>query len=434
MDEQKPSSQPSRSQPQPPSPQPQVQPPPYWQSAPIQYNPFSEVFRVIKAMFWSASLVSFLILFIISMAIVFAYTPAIQDWITTPGQDGLLPSDAIFVITPIPVGFAISGFSFQAWHILVLAILLICFAYCILELFTAWNSKKGNAVQALTMPEKAVTGLESVAKLLMAITFFSVVYYMILGTGGVEPGTPDLEDMPIRELIYRLFSASVFEEIAARVLLIGVPLLFIALILRWKGQYRSLLLGGRLKLNMLTLGLIVFSSMMFAFAHALSWDFWKVPQVFVSGMALGYAFIHYGLYASILLHFSVNVVTNALIQIWPDDVTITMVVGLILLLWFFAGAYFLLDYFIRFVTKFREIINTTFAPAPVTASAQTDRAAPTDYQVKPTSVRAQSNYSLGYGGLVCQHCGSTSATYEDKKLVCMRCKNVIVDNKDQTQK
>lgn len=437
MDEKMPSSQPPQAQFQPPEPQQpaqQVQPPPYWQPVPLHYNPFSEVIRVIKAMFWSAGFISFLIMFIIGMAIVIAYTPAIQEWIITPGQDGLLPSDAIFVITPIPVGFTIEGISLQVWHMFVLAFLTLCFAYCIFELFKAWGSKKGTAVQALTMPEKAGTGIEAVAKLLMAITFFSVVYYLILGSGGVEPGTPDLESMPIPELIYRLFSASVFEELISRVLLIGVPLLFIALLLRWKGQYRSLLLGGRLKLNVLTLGLIVFSSMMFAFAHALSWDFWKVPQVLVSGMALGYAFVQYGLYASILLHFSVNVVTNALVQIWPDDITITMVVGMILLLWFFAGAYFLLDYLIRFAAKFRQIINTTFAPVPVTAGAQADGEIPAGQPEEPPSKKAHDQYSLAYGGLVCQHCGSTSATYENKKLVCMRCKNIIAENKDQIQK
>jgi hypothetical protein len=138
------------------------------------------------------------------------------------------------------------------------------------------------------------------------------------------------------------------------------------------------------------------------------------------------------LYASILLHFSVNIVSNAVAQIWPDSFSIAVVVGMILLLWFFAGAYFLLDYLIRFTVKVRQIINATFAPAPVPAGAQAQNIG--SQQETPVSHRTQGQYSLAYGGLVCQYCGSTSAAYENGKLICMRCKSIIAENKNQAQK
>ncbi len=454
-----------------PPPPPPHWNPQQWQAGPPQpYNPATELVRTVKSILWSAGFISFLLVLILSFIVVMAMTPEIQQWISTPVPSTsdpatlVLPQEYIFIITPWPMLlFSIEGTLFQAWHLMIFGILFCSFAYAKFDLIRSWLSTKEGAIKSLSVPEKATSSLEGVAKLFMASISFSVLYFIFLSAIEVEMNTPDFESLSRAELIYGLFAASVFEELVSRVLLVGVPLLCIGLIMKWKKPFHKLL-GGGLGLTPLTFGLIVFSAVMFAFAHVGSWDFWKVPQVLVTGLALGWAFVRYGLHASILIHFTINLSSSAL-EIWPNSLPLTTILGLAMLIWMASGAYFLVHYAIELTMKLAPGLRPRPAPAmpympppphwqyayQQPPQGQYNQPPQPQYPPPPPPPQWQSQATvpppawayqqpppapappqqapaqqpgMGKGGFVCPKCGHTSASYDTGRLTCMRCGGV----------
>jgi hypothetical protein len=439
---------------------------------PQPYNPAAELVRTIKSILWSAGFISFLMVLILSFIVVMAMTPEIQQWISTPVPSAsdpatlVLPQEYIFIIIPWPLLlFSIEGPIFQAWHLLIFGILFCSFAYAKFDLIRSWLSTKEGAIKSLSVPEKATSSLEGVAKLFMASISFSVLYFIFLRVIEVEMNSPDFESLSRPELIYGLFAASVFEELISRVLLIGVPLLFIGLAMKWKNPLNKIL-GGGLGLTPMTFILIAFSATMFAFAHVGSWDLWKVPQVLVTGFALGWAFVRYGLHASILIHFTINLSYSAL-EIWPDHYILELALGLAILIWMVAGAYFLVHYAIELTMKLAPGLRPKPAPAaymppPPHWQYAYQQSPQAQYQPPPPPPQWQGQAtvppppppqwqgqatvpppawayrqpqpaqnpppqpaapikSMDAGGFVCPKCGHTSASYDSGKLICLKC-------------
>ena len=422
-------------------------------------DPVKEIFRMVKAMLWSTAFISYLVILVLSFIIVLAMTPEIQEWITTPSVPSaddpsvlLLPEGFFFLIFPVPMLlFKFSGAGFQAWHIIMLSILIMAFTYGKYELIKDWLSRKNQALLSLTTPEKAKSSLEGVAKLFMASSFFSMVYFVFLALTSVEMSTPDFDSFSRPELIYGLFNAAVFEELVSRLLLIGVPLVIIGIIKKWNNPLRKLI-GGGLDINYMTMGLITFSAIFFALAHVGGWDFWKVPQVLVTGFALGYAFVRYGLHASILVHFSINLTTSAL-EVWPDNLFIGSLLGMAYFIWIVIGCYFFFDYIWRLLKKLGAIQK----PMPAQQMPPSQYGYPPQYQGQPPpqsgqqyqgsqypqSGPSQNNYQPPPGqpnyahppnmpkpkGFMCPNCGNTGAIYAEGQLTCMRCSTKFGDSK-----
>lgn len=196
-----------------------------------------------------------------------------------------------------------------------------------------WRDRK-LTVRAFTAPLDAVgTRLRSmsawiaVGQVWLATTFFQVALIYLLLFFGTNPSSPFV---PTTEnawtLLFDYSAASVFEEIAFRAFLIGVPMAVGALIWRlahprpavpakpggtalgalrylWGGQLRkessreALLVGGIL---------VLASSLLFGLAHAPGWGWWKVLPAFVAGLGMGYVYVRHGLGAAILLHFATD--------------------------------------------------------------------------------------------------------------------------------
>ena len=444
---------------------------------------------MLKTMLWSAGFISFIVVITLSLIIVLAMTPEIQGWITTPVPSAEpphlleLPSEHIFIITPWPVLlFSISGAAFQAWHIAILAILMGGFIYAKYDLFKSWASKKGAAILSLTVPEKASSSMEAVCKLFMASIFFSTCYFLFLELINVEMQTPGFDELSRPELIYALFSASVFEELISRVLLIGVPVVLIGLALKWKNPIRKIL-GGGLDITPATFALITFSAVIFAFAHVGGWDYWKVPQVLIPGFALGFAFVRYGLHASMLIHFSINL-SSAALEIWPDNIVVQALLSVAIIVWIVAGGYFFFRYSADLVKKLAPGLLPT--PVPAYAPYQYHGTPPPGYSpqgyyqppaypyypppppqyhsqwpppppprfclgcglqiqpsynhcphcgksVPPLPATPQPTYfqppPLDRGGFVCPNCRNTGASYDTGKLICLKCGAVHVREK-----
>lgn len=109
---------------------------------------------------------------------------------------------------------------------------------------------------------------------------------------------------PVHFRMLMLAEASVWEEIASRVLYVGVPL---AIYNAFKGRKGMLggLFGGTGRIGRSEIVLILLSASLFGIAHA-GWGPWKVLPTFLSGLIFGYLFVKVGLHASIIVHFLID--------------------------------------------------------------------------------------------------------------------------------
>ena len=136
------------------------------------------------------------------------------------------------------------------------------------------------------------------------------------------------------EALYSYANAAVWEEIICRVAYIGLPMAAIGLISGRREGWRYLF--GGFGFSWLAVGLILISSVIFGFAHMSGWGVWKILPTLVSGLVMGYLFVRFGLYASIMFHFVVDYM-GVIITVSPALVSIAFVVVLLLgvpcLLW-----------------------------------------------------------------------------------------------------
>ncbi|MFQ5908685.1 MAG: type II CAAX prenyl endopeptidase Rce1 family protein [Thermoplasmata archaeon] len=172
----------------------------------------------------------------------------------------------------------------------------------------------------------------AVGQLFMAVLLFDFIYFvLILPFGiGIEPRPPvSSENFPLWYVFYSLITAAVWEEVATRLVLIGVPMTLGSLAMRLvhtlpaaagrrgvAGRYAAgsvrYLLGGQVHARSPTVAklagaaLVLLSAAIFGYLHVPAWGAWKFVDTLVLGLALGYLFLRYGLGASVVLHLSVN--------------------------------------------------------------------------------------------------------------------------------
>ncbi|NPE07591.1 MAG: CPBP family intramembrane metalloprotease [Asgard group archaeon] len=129
--------------------------------------------------------------------------------------------------------------------------------------------------------------------------------------------------------------AGVFEELSFRLILIGVPMIFVVLIRfiiqenamtdsvsieknvekkRLKVSNIFLAIRGKYKtIGYVEWSFIGISSLIFGFAHwegwTGSWGAWKIVQASLSGFFLSYAFVKYGIESAIFIHITNNVIS-----------------------------------------------------------------------------------------------------------------------------
>ncbi|GAI77988.1 unnamed protein product [marine sediment metagenome] len=162
----------------------------------------------------------------------------------------------------------------------------------------------------------------------------SIIIILIL-----TPFIPAVDADPIAEdpfvSIIAVAWAGVFEELSFRLILIGVPMVFVVLIRfiiqenaktdpislekmvekkRLKVSDIFLALRGKYKtIGYVEWSLIGASSLIFGFAHwegwTGSWGAWKILQAGLSGFFLSYAFVKYGIESAIFIHITNNVLS-----------------------------------------------------------------------------------------------------------------------------
>ncbi|NLI74538.1 MAG: CPBP family intramembrane metalloprotease [Euryarchaeota archaeon] len=346
----------------------------------------------------------------------------------------------LYIVTPWLVTFAkLGGWSFLFYYIFLAIAISASFFWMM------WKSIEPLERELKGEPVKEHSPLFIIGTLFMAILAFNILFYAIVSALGSAPSIPDLESPALWEIIYGFANASVWEEVVTRILLIGIPLFSIDSIRRAKApelnerKLRQYILGGGLDIGKVEASLLVFSSIMFGIAHVWSWDLWKIIPAFAAGLAFGYLFLKLGVYASIVLHFAFDFLSVPL-AVWPESLTLVLIIGLMSLVWMAVGMPFLIYYISKalgWVTGRR-----IWPDAPFRARSSAQMNSPPAYSnqegyppqqpiYKQDSNETKYRYNSQYRhvapadpmafGYICPHCGNMEARYEDGKVICTRC-------------
>lgn len=266
-------------------------------------------------------------------------------------------------------------------------------------------------------------------------TFATVILVILLqGDTGTTPSTGTLA-----ESLFLLANAAVWEEIAVRVLLIGIPLLILDIILKKsRRKPHSYILGGGFKFGVVETALVVATSVVFGVAHWVGgWPAWKIPDATVAGFAFGYLFLRHGLPSAILLHFVNDYLTMPTDVFSSSSEGLGILTILLMLFWALLGSVLFAYYVIRVVEFFSHKTFFEDKPAGVGIPGVDPRLHvpyPQPYSYAPNQQvqpMYQSNMGVvtpgptvghGYrGGYVCPACGYTQARWSEGKFQCLRC-------------
>ena len=209
----------------------------------------------------------------------------------------------ILILTPSPAALTyVSGTAAELWYVFIAAAALSSFAVL---LYTSRDGLrelfKGKIDKIDDMP------LYGVATIFAAVISFNIIFNIIIMASGGDPSVPDTSG-PYWGQWYQYLSASVWEEVLCRVMLIGLPMAVFGLMIREKGSWKRLF--GRFEMSGAAVTFIFISAAIFSYGHLEGWDVYKLAPTFVSGIALGYLFVKFGIHASIMMHFLTNYLSS----------------------------------------------------------------------------------------------------------------------------
>lgn len=339
-----------------------------------------------------------------------------------------------YVVAPTLITiFEITGPALESYYILLVVAITASVVWLLFKNargFIREMSKKGES--------RKHSAIFDLCTLMFAVTFlnFAIVFFMLLA--GYNP-TDVIGDAKVWEMLLLLANASVWEELASRVLLIGIPLILIDYFRRRLRPKRlSYILGGGFELGTAETSLLIASSVFFGFAHYEGWGSWKVFPAAVAGAAFGYMFLRHGLAPAIVLHFAFDYLSL------PGEVfgmNVTFVTVVLTLIWIGLG----FVCFIYFLTRIGEFVTGSkfLEPAPARAEpawfvqpmppgravygGQMDNRIGGTYAPVRSDARPmeQPRYGEFTGGYVCPMCGHTEARWIDGRFQCLRCGNLL---------
>lgn len=343
-------------------------------------------------------------------------------------------SYTVFVIVPVLVAiFEISGEALAVYYLLIVSAIVASAVWVFL------SSAKGY-YKELTMKAESRkhSALFDLCGLMFGVLFLNVAVVFIIEIFWGMPESPT-EGADLWELLFLLANASVWEELIVRVLMIGVPLLFIDLV-RKRPQARKhrYLLGGGFALGPIEVILILASSALFGLGHLEGWGAWKVFPTAVAGVAFGYLFMRHGLASAIMLHFGFDYLSMP-VAVFADesDLGVAVIQGVAMIAWVIVGAVFFGYYIIRMIefvakrTYFdeRPIVPTMF-PYPygygyAPQAPQWWPPQPTVQQMQQPAAPQESATADPRGYFFCPVCGYTEARWHEGRFQCLRCGTVV---------
>ena len=347
-------------------------------------------------------------------------TPAIlHDW----------SGFGLFLIFPEIIVFAtLSGYYLLAFYFFLIGAIVASCTWVFMTSIDGFSKEL-----SMRAPSRQHSALFETFGLLFATLFFSVIVALILTPSGNEvPSTGTLA-----ESLFTLANASVWEELIVRVLLIGLPMIFVDLARRERqAKLYSYVLGGGFKIRIPEAVLVLASSALFGYAHyAAGWGAWKIVPAAVGGMAFGYLFLKFGLAASIMLHFATDYLSMPM-EVF-NSTGLTIITGLAIIVWLGLG----LVFFIYYITRIGEFLagKKLLEPQPVYVAVPM----PSPWVQVPVYTPPDTYHQMGqqpymqqsqppqnpvtpgpFGGYVCPVCGYTQARWMNGRFQCLRCGNL----------
>jgi len=307
---------------------------------------------------------------------------------------------AIVFYVPVPAPFILivsqdKALFLSYFLLIVAALFLVAGFYLVRERREMWNAFRA-PIDAIGARLRARSVWIAVAQVWMAITFVQVAIIILLPLVGIEPttpiATPNTQNAWV--LLFDLANAGVYEEVAFRLLLIGLPMAVGSAIVRAmevnrgasgngpgsSGRYIAggwrYLFGGMIRrespkeTHVAAWAFLFASSAIFGLAHMPGWGWWKVVPSMVAGLGFGYLFLRHGIGAAILAHF----VNNYALALSYEGIGGPSLEGFISLLFLglsIAGAGFLAWYAIdawrhlaELVARFRPATRLPSMPPP----------------------------------------------------------------------
>ncbi len=327
----------------------------------------------------------------------------------------------LFLVLPVIVTIVkISGYTLVGFYFFLIAAIAASCTWIFVSSYDGFSKEL-----AMKAKSRIHSPLFETCGLLFATLFFSLLVALLSNPSSGE--VPD--GGTLSENLFLLANASVWEELAVRVLLIGIPMIFVDVVRRHRQpKLYSYIIGGGFEMGRPEVVLIMASSIVFGYAHfASGWGAWKILPATVGGIAFGYLFLKFGLAASIMLHFGTDYLSMP-VQVF-DNIGLTALTGVGILLW----AAFGLLFFTYYLTRIVEYIQggPVVKVSPVMAPAQYQYPSQYQAQYPAQNWRPQVQYgpqpayrppqTVFSGGYVCPVCGNTEARWVDGRFQCLRC-------------
>jgi hypothetical protein len=398
------------------------------------YQPSSDRDSLRTAVRGVTSIVIFVLLLLVSFNII------ILVW----GIGQVLPNVAghgtdLFIITPWLIDiFRISDVGLSIYFLFLVVSIVASFIWMLKK-----SLHKFGHELTFQLHDEGHSPLYMISTLFFAVISFNILFYLIIDMLGGSASVPS-QSVDLWQILFSYAQASVWEELITRVLLLGVPLLLVAIAMGRVKDPKHYFLGGGFQFGKVELALLLISSAMFGLAHSFNWDLFKVFPSFLAGLAMGYLFLKFGLYAAIMFHFFTDYLSISL-QIWPNNPGLEMGLGLLILAIIVVGAVYFVHYSFKAIEMFTGIKMTREKPAPAPQAYYPPQPyfnpygqgynpyqyqqygyqqyprypQPPPYQ-PPAPPAEPRNPDQGFG-FICPHCGGKEARYDNGKFECLKC-------------
>lgn len=299
------------------------------------------------------------------------------------------------------------------FYILFIVVLLASFIVLVMK-------SKDTFARELTMkPVKEHSPLYTMCTLIMAMVVVSMIVQIVIPAllGQTSHVLP--MDKERWQILYSIAEPPVWEELISRVLLLGIPLLVIDFVLNAvdkkyeRKPLKRYILGGGFSFGAKEIIFLLISSALFGYAHLSGWDAYKIIPAMIAGIAMGYMFLKYGLYASISFHAINNMI--GLSTYMYTGVGYTLLMGIISLLMLLLGIPYLVNYTYKLAKWISKSIEKPKGAVPQPSAAEyspPEEEPEQEMQTIPVS---------GTIGFRCKNCGNDSAVFENGELVCTKC-------------
>jgi len=405
----------------------------------------------VGSVFWSLAMAVYFVL-LAACLIAFFFAAAL---IVQGAVDSGWGFVELYVLLPYPVGDAydVGTTAFLAYFALVAAGILGAYLWLGVRDTRAAARAFSRPLTDFRARFESRSAWIATGQVFLAALFFQFAFVLILALGGYDPQAPEYPGpIPDWYQYYALANASVYEEFVARWLLIGVPLVFAAALLRVARGPASVgttplwrhLFGGTLtresprSLLLAAAVLVPLSAVVFGLAHVPSWGLWKFFPTAVAGLGMGYLFVRHGFLAGVMFHFATDYL-GALSLFAGDNLGAQVALGVLILALVLLGSFFFFAYGVYFVRLFRHFAGTlppeptpaatasAPAPAPAVAAAPTARTAPAEAaspvtaEPAPAAAPVVPAYGTSPVSFTCARCGGQEARYEAGTFTCLRC-------------